>query len=272
VDVSADDVRYDKHKRVATITLDRPQTRNAIDPAMDQQLREIWADFRDDDTVDVAILTGTGNAFCAGADRNAWFTQWVDADAAVVRRNAKGIGFGGLTRGLHRITKPVIAAINGWTLGAGLELALACDIRIASDKAMFGTPLVGLGFHHGDGGISRLVDACGIAVALDLELSGEPIDAHRAMQVNLVTRVVAHDELMGCADALADRIVGYEQSAVRSAKETVLDVVGRPLDEQLEREALSAYAIDRQSARRIVDAIPMRRGYGGATAPSPAQS
>jgi enoyl-CoA hydratase/carnithine racemase len=267
-----DDVRYDKHGRVATITLDRPRARNAIDPAMDQRLRDIWVEFRDDDSVDVAILTGTGSAFCAGADRDTWFSQWRDADAAMVRRNAKGIGLGGITRGLHRITKPVIAAINGWTLGAGLELALACDIRIASDKAMFGAPLVGLGFHHGDGGISRLVDACGTAVALDLELSGEPINASRALQVNLVTRVVAHDELMDSAHQLADRIVGHNQSAVRSAKETVFDVIGRPLDEQLEREALSAYSIDRDSARRIIDALPLHSARGSATAQSPDQS
>lgn len=82
-------VRYHKQDRIATITLNRPQARNAIDPAMDQRLREIWADFRDDDDVDVAILTGAGTAFCAGADRNTWFAQWLDADAAAVRRNAK---------------------------------------------------------------------------------------------------------------------------------------------------------------------------------------
>ncbi|WP_084253588.1 enoyl-CoA hydratase/isomerase family protein, partial [Mycobacterium avium] len=220
MNASAEHVRYEKRGRIATITLDRPASRNAIDPAMDRRLRDIWAEFRDDDGVDVAILTGAGEAFCAGADRNTWFHQWLDADAAVVRRNAKGVGFGGITRGLHRITKPVIGAVNGWALGAGLELALACDIRIASERAMFGAPLVGLGFHHGDGGISRLVDTCGLAVALDLELSGEPIDAQRALQVNLVTRVVAHDDLMTAAHALAERIAGYHQAAVRSAKDT----------------------------------------------------
>ncbi len=202
MEASAETVRYDRRDRVVTVTLDRPWSRNAIDPAMEQRLRDISVEFRDDDGVDVAILTGAGDAFCAGADRNTWFAQWRDADAAMVRRNAKGVGFGGLTLGLYRITKPVIAAVNGWALGAGLELALACDIRIASDRAMFGTPLVGLGFHHGDGGISRLVDACGVAVALDLELTGEPISAHRALEVNLVTRVVAHDELMSSARAL----------------------------------------------------------------------
>lgn len=258
MNASAEHVRYEKRGRIATITLDRPDSRNAIDPAMDRRLRDIWAEFRDDDGVDVAILTGAGEAFCAGADRNTWFHQWLDADAAVVRRNAKGVGFGGITRGLHRITKPVIGAVNGWALGAGLELALACDIRIASERAMFGVPLVGLGFHHGDGGISRLVDTCGLAVALDLELSGEPIDAQRALQVNLVTRVVAHDDLMTAAHALAERIAGYHQAAVRSAKDTVLDVVGRPLDEQLEREAMSAYSIDRHSAHEIIAAVGMR--------------
>ncbi|GAB4598060.1 enoyl-CoA hydratase/isomerase family protein [Mycobacterium avium subsp. hominissuis] len=258
MNASAEHIRYEKRGRIATITLDRPASRNAIDPAMDRRLRDIWAEFRDDDGVDVAILTGAGEAFCAGADRNTWFHQWLDADAAVVRRNAKGVGFGGITRGLHRITKPVIGAVNGWALGAGLELALACDIRIASERAMFGVPLVGLGFHHGDGGISRLVDTCGLAVALDLELSGEPIDAQRALQVNLVTRVVARDDLMTAAHALAGRIAGYHQAAVRSAKDTVLDVVGRPLDEQLEREAMSAYSIDRHSAREIIAAVGMR--------------
>jgi enoyl-CoA hydratase/carnithine racemase len=225
---------------------------------MDERLRQIWADFGDDDGLDVAIWTGTGNAFCSGAERNTWFAQWLDADALAVRRNADGIGFGGLTRGLHRISKPLIGAINGWALGGGLELALACDIRIASERAMFGTQLVGLGFHHGDGGISRLVNTCGLAVALDLELSGEPIDAHRALQCNLVTRVVPHEQLMDAAFALARPIAGHDQSAVRSAKDTVFDVVGRRLDDQLQREALNGYSFDRRAAHRIVEAIATR--------------
>jgi enoyl-CoA hydratase/carnithine racemase len=89
------------------ITLNRPETRNGIDPAMDERLRQICADFGDDDGLDVAIWTGAGNAFCSGANRNTWFAQWLDADVPAVRRNTDGIGFGGLTRGLHRISKPV---------------------------------------------------------------------------------------------------------------------------------------------------------------------
>jgi enoyl-CoA hydratase/carnithine racemase len=151
-------VLYEKNGRIAVITLNRPEVKNAIDPEMDQRLGEIWRDFRDDDELDVAIWTGTGDAFCSGADRNTWFAEWLEADAIRIRSNADGVGFGGLTRGLHRIYKPVIAAVNGWALGGALELVLACDIRIASERAMFGLPLVRYGFHTGDGGISRMVD------------------------------------------------------------------------------------------------------------------
>jgi enoyl-CoA hydratase/carnithine racemase len=243
----AETVIYERVGRVAVVTLNRPEARNAVDPAMDDRLREIWADFAHDDAVDVAIWTGTGDAFCAGADRNTWFQQWAGLSAAGVRRNAAGVGFGGLTRGSHRTGKPVICAINGWTLGGGLEFALACDIRIASDRARLGSPLVGLGFHHGDGGISRLIDVCGLGVALDLELSGEIVDAAQAKAWGLVTRVVPHDDLMTEAHALAERIVGFDQTAVRSAKRTALDVIGRRLDDQLEHEAISAYSLDTDS-------------------------
>lgn len=247
-------VGYEKDGRVAVITLNRPETRNAIDPEMDLRLREIWADFREDDGLDIAIWTGTGNTFCSGADRNTWFTQFLNADSMDVRRGADETGFGGLTRGFHRIYKPVIAAVNGWALGGGLELALACDIRIASERAMFGTPLVRFGFHHGDGGISRLVNCCGTAVALDLELTGEPIDAERARQCNLITRIVPHDQLMPEAHSVAQAILEKDQMAVRSAKETVLDVVGLGLDDQLKREALNSYALGARS-REIVETL-----------------
>ncbi len=218
-----------------------------------------WADFRDDDDLDVAIWTGEGSAFCAGADRNTWFDQWLEADALDVRNASRATGFGGLPRGLHRIYKPVIGAINGWALGGGLELALACDIRIASEHAMFGTPLVNIGFHHGDGGIVRLVNACGLAVALDLELSGEAIDAQRALQWSLVTRVVPHDELLTAARSLAERILAADQVAVRSAKEIAFDVVGRPLDEQLRLEAHNAYALTSRMGQ-LIDTIRMESG------------
>jgi enoyl-CoA hydratase/carnithine racemase len=158
-----------------------------------------------------------------------------------VRENVK-TGIGGLTRGLHRIYKPVIAAVNGWALAGGLETALACDIRIASERAMFGSFEARRGYHHGDGGIARLVNICGAGVALEMLLTAEPIDAQRALQCNMVARVVPHDELMTEAEKTAQQILRNSQLAVRSAKETIMDVIGRPLDEQLKIDAINGYS------------------------------
>src|SRR5204862_7679339 len=140
-----------------------------------------------------------------------------NASATRVRENVK-TGLCGLTRGLHRTYKPVVGAINGWALAGGLETALACDIRIASDRAMFGSFEARRGYHHGDGGIVRLVNISGAGIALEMLLTAEPIDAQRALQCNMVARVVAHDDLMAEAEKTAQRILRNSQLAVRSAK------------------------------------------------------
>ncbi len=158
-------------------------------------------------------------------------------------RSLLGRGFaGGITRGLHRTNKPIIAALNGWVIGGGIELALACDIRIASEQANFGFFHMRRGMHFADGGIVRLVNTCGVGIAMELELMGEPIDAQRAKEVHLVNRVVAHDELMATAEHVASKILRNPRAAVESAKETILEVVGRPLDDQLRLECLYGYS------------------------------
>jgi enoyl-CoA hydratase/carnithine racemase len=235
------EVLYEKRDRVARVTLNRPEARNAVDPAMHRLLWETWEDFRDDDSVDVAIVTGAGDAFCAGADLKTYIPPIIEEATPRWVRDNVATGLGGLTRGLHRIYKPVIAAVNGWALAGGLETALACDIRIASDRAMFGSFEVRRGYHHGDGGIVRLVNTCGSGIALEMLLTGEPIDAQRALQCNLVSRVVPHERLMEEAEAMARQILRNSQIAVRSAKETILDVIRRPLDDQLRIEALNGY-------------------------------
>jgi enoyl-CoA hydratase/carnithine racemase len=234
-------VLYEKRDRIAYVTLNRPEARNAIDPETHELLWKTWEDFRHDDSLDVAIVTGAGDAFCAGADLKTFIPPWMSATPRKVRDNVAA-GLGGLTRGLHRIYKPVVAAVNGWALAGGLETALACDIRIASERAMFGSFEVRRGYHHGDGGIVRLVNTCGAGIALELLLTGEPIDARRALQCNLVSRVVPHERLMEEAGLVAHQILRNSQIAVRSAKETILDVIGRPLDDQLRIEALNGYA------------------------------
>jgi enoyl-CoA hydratase/carnithine racemase len=234
-------VLYEKRDRIAYVTLNRPEAKNAIDTETHELLWATWEDFAADDSVDVAILTGAGDAFCAGADLKTFIPPWMSATPRKVRDNVK-TGLGGLTRGLHRIDKPVIGAINGWALAGGLETALACDIRIASERAMFGSFEARRGYHHGDGGIVRLVNVCGAGVALEMLLTAEPIDAERAFQCNMVSRVVPHVLLMEEAETVARQILRNSQTAVRSAKETILDVIGRPLDDALRIEALNAYA------------------------------
>jgi enoyl-CoA hydratase/carnithine racemase len=232
---------YEKRDRIAYVTINRPEARNAIDPDVHRLMIEAWADFRDDDGVDVAILTGAGDAFCAGADLKAYIPPiMTDARPNDIRQIVE-LGLNGFTRGMHRIYKPIVAAVNGWALAGGLETALACDIRVASERAMFGSYEARRGFHHGDGGLVRLVNTCGTGVALEMLLTAEPIDAQRALQCNLVSRVVPHDDLMDAAETVAHQILRNSQRAVRSAKQTILDVIGQPLDFQLRTEAWNAY-------------------------------
>ncbi len=233
-------VLYETRDRIAFVTINRPEAKNAIDPETHELLWATWERFRDDPDADVAILTGAGDAFCSGADLKEYIPPVLDWGPGDVRRN-QARGLGGLTRGLHRIDKPVIAAVNGWALAGGLETALACDIRIASDRAVFGSFEARRGYHHGDGGIVRLVNTCGTGTALAMLLTAEPIDAATALRCNLVWKVVPHDALMEEAEATARQILRNSQRAVRSAKETILDVIGKPLDEQLHREAFNAY-------------------------------
>jgi enoyl-CoA hydratase/carnithine racemase len=232
---------YEKRDRIAYLTINRPEARNAIDRDVHLAMIDAWSDFRDDDGVDVAILTGAGEAFSAGADLKTYIPPFfVDASPGTVR-DVVELGLNGFTRGLHRIYKPIIAAVNGWALAGGFETALACDIRVASERAMFGSFEARRGFHHGDGGIVRLVNTCGTGIALEMLLTAEPIDAERALRCNLVSRVVPHDRLLEEAELVARQILRNSQRAVRSAKQTILDVVGQPLDFQLRTEAWNAY-------------------------------
>jgi enoyl-CoA hydratase/carnithine racemase len=241
---SADEgvVLYEKRDRIAYVTINRPEARNAVSPEVHRAMIAAWADFAEDDSVDVAILTGAGDdAFCAGADLKEYIPPIVaDPNPDDLRQIAE-LGLNGFTRGMHRIYKPIIGAINGWALAGGLETALACDIRIASDRAMFGSFEARRGFHHGDGGIVRLVNTCGTGIALEMLLTAEPIDAQRALQCNLVSRVVPQERLMEEAERMARQVLRNSQRAVRSAKQTILDTVGKTLDEQLRNEAWNAY-------------------------------
>jgi len=235
-------VLFEKRNRIGYVTLNRPDALNALNEELNDALWDVWAEFHADDGLDIAILTGSGRAFCTGADLKTFIPKWERATMLDVRKNvARGIG-GGITRGQHRIAKPIIAAINGYAIGGGFELALACDIRVASEKAKFGVFEVRQGLHQGDGGIVRLVAIAGIGTALDLTLTGREVAADEAYRLGLVNQVVPHEKLLEAAEGYAGMILKNSQQAIRSAKETIQEVIGRTLDDALKIETIHGYS------------------------------
>lgn len=236
-------VNYEKRGPAAWITINRPEVKNAVDVETHEQLSAAFADFRDDDDLRVAVLRGADGTFTAGADLRTHAPEWQTVGPMVGRERLED-GLSGITRGpLARITKPIIASIDGWCLGHGIELAMACDLRIASDRAKFGTFEVRRGMHSADGGIVRLVNACGVGFAMELVLTGEDVSAERAYHANMVNRVVPAEELDAATELLVQQILRCDQAAIESAKETIHEVIGRPLHDQLRVEAMWGYAL-----------------------------
>jgi len=195
---------------VAILTLNRPEKRNAIDLAMVQALHGILAELARDADLACLILTGAGKAFAAGADigelreRNRF-----DALAGINSR---------LFQAVEQFPTPVIAAIQGWALGGGCELALACDLRIAGESARFGQPEVTLGILPGAGATQRLPRLVGLGMARELIFTGRIIDAAEALRIGLVNRVVHDDALLAAAQELASQIAANGPLALRLAK------------------------------------------------------
>jgi enoyl-CoA hydratase len=227
---SFETLRLDRQGRVAIITINRPDKRNALNIKTREEGAALLDQLREDDSVGVVVFTGAGDkAFVAGADIGEFAGRTAITQRDVMTSRS-------LFTAIDTFPKPVIAMINGYCLGGGCELALACDIRIASENASFGQPEINLGIIPGGGGTQRLPRLVGEGKAMEMILTGEIIDARTAFSIGLVNHVVPADQLQAKTLELANRIAEKSPIALQLAKEAVKLASKSNLDEGLRRE------------------------------------
>jgi enoyl-CoA hydratase len=229
--VATDEVRYERAGAAAVLTIDRPERRNAIDGATAEHLAEAYDAFAADGGARVLVVTGAGGvSFCAGADLKA-----VETFAPRLDDPGGPLGF---TRRIA--AKPTIAAIEGWCLAGGLELALWCDLRIATDTSMFGFPERRFGVPLVDGGTQRLPRIVGLGRALDLILTGRIFSAHEAIDLGLLTEVVGPGAHLDRALEIAEGLASFPQETMLADRRAAYDGLGLPLADGLAVEASGA--------------------------------
>jgi enoyl-CoA hydratase len=221
---------FEQREQVVRLTLNKPLVGNIIDLQLANELADACRRINQDDAVRVVIITGAGDTFCTGVDLDEISSPGA---AELSRANAASLA----SQAVASLDGPVLAAINGDALSAGLELALACDIRIASDGARFGFPETSHGFVPGGGGTQRLPRIVGRGKATEMILTAETIDADEAFRIGLLSRVVPAGRLMEEADGIAKRLVSRAPIAVRYAKEAVRKGLDMTQDQGLRLEA-----------------------------------
>jgi len=226
---------YEKEGALALVTLNRPRVLNAFNIQMRDDLFEVLSAIRDDDEVRVALLKGAGEkAFCAGADLSEFLTAPSPVAARQIRFDRDVWGL------LLSIPQPLIAVLHGYVLGSGIEMALCCDLRIASDDAQFGLPEVELGIIPAACGTQTLPRTVGRARALEMLLTGRRIDAQEALQSKLVNRVVPADRLMETARGMAEKIAACDPDIIKGIKKAVVRGMDLPLAQGLDLEKMIA--------------------------------
>jgi enoyl-CoA hydratase/carnithine racemase len=229
-------LKIEKAGTILKIIINRPERLNSLDIHTLCRLRDAWIDFEGDDSLKVAILTGEGErAFCCGADLKELALMSPEQRRQMSRPQ-------GIHKGLD-ISKPTIAAVNGLALGGGLELALACDIRVASEKARFGLTEIKHGLVPGGGGTQRLPRAIPVALAMEMALTGREIDADEAYRIGLVNRVVAHSQLMNEAISIAEKISEKSLNAIKVIKSLIRKGMDMPLESGLILETIMSRSV-----------------------------
>jgi enoyl-CoA hydratase len=227
-----ENILVEKDAPVAVVTLNRPKVLNALNGQTLAELEAAFTALADDDGIRAVVFTGAGDkAFIAGADINELATLGPEQGLAFARRGQRVLAR------IENLGKPVIAAINGFALGGGCEIAMACHIRLASSKAKLGQPEINLGIIPGFGGTQRLARLVGEGLCMELVLTGDPIDAEQARALGLVNRVLAPDELQPTARAMADKIASKSAPIVRHCMNAVHRGLACTLDEGLHLEA-----------------------------------
>ncbi|MGN6160866.1 MAG: crotonase/enoyl-CoA hydratase family protein [Marmoricola sp.] len=218
-------IRVENENRVTTVIMARPERRNAVDGVMAAELYDAFTRFDEDPEADVAVLYGEGGTFCAGADLTAMGTE---------RQNRLEVdGSGPMGPSRMRLTKPVIAAIEGYAVAGGIELAAWCDLRVAAEDATFGVFCRRWGVPLIDGGTVRLPRLIGESRAMDLILTGRPVAAEEALAIGLANRVVPAGEALAAARELAAQIAAFPQTCLRNDRASVMNQAGRLHDEAM---------------------------------------
>jgi enoyl-CoA hydratase len=257
--MSYETIRYERDGAVAVLTFDRPEQRNAVSRQMNAELHEAWARFRDEDDAFVLVVTGEGEAFCAGWDLADAAATTVDDWDRFRTHLYNSPGDCGYTRRVD-VFKPVIAAVNGWAVAAGLENALLADIRIAAENAVFGALERRWNIVAGDGMTVRLPLVVGYAKAMELIITGRPVDAEEALRIGLANEVVPRGKALERALELAREIAELPQGAIRSDKETMVRNVGRRYEEQLRTEAEMAVSMFMRRDSHAIGARAFKEG------------
>lgn len=252
--MSYEHILFEKRGRVAYLTMNRPQVRNALHPPAHREMAAALDDFAADDDCWVAVITGAGDkAFSAGNDLK-YSAQNPDQPL-----DLPASGFGGI-HARFDLFKPVIAAVNGLALGGGFEIAMACDIIVAADHAIFGLPEPRVGLAALAGGMQRLPRLIPEKVALGMMLTGKPIDAARAYDLGLLNEVVPASDLMATAERWATEICECSPTSVRASKQVALHGAGIPLPEALSRRyTLVGHLLGSEDLREGVAAFTEKR-------------